>query len=450
MITSVALRTETVGGQAAILAHARGHLQRGRKGHVGGAMRTWIAMLLALSSLVAAAQTPAIPEPDSTPAPTSVATATDPARPAVSPVSAAATPGVAASQALSTLTGVAISPLLGVGAVGAWKYYQTPEPERARLPWFAQPWFWIPALALVLVAFLKDSFGTVVPAALKKPLDVAEAFENKVSGLIAAGAFVPILIILLGDSLVQGGTPAGAGLAALSTGDLAHWLLAPFAWIAFAVVWLLGHAINVLILLSPFSTVDAGLKLARTALLGTVVGTSFVNPYFGAAWALVIILVATLLAGWTFRLTVFGTVFAWDLFTLRRHRLEPTAGDTAVFLAREMEKTPVRTYGRLTRDAAGRLVFRHRPWLVLPSREVTLPAAGYCVGRGVLCPDLLRVQGESSERIGILPPRYHGHEETVTRHHRLDPPRDVGLRALWGGLKGLLGWRPERAEAQPL
>ncbi|MFN0066995.1 MAG: hypothetical protein ACKVYV_05095 [Limisphaerales bacterium] len=412
-------------------------------------MRIWIAMLLALSSLVSAAQTPAVSAPDAEPAPTSIASAAAPARPAASPVSGAATPGVATAQAVSTLTGVAISPLLGVGAVGAWKYYQTPEPERGRLPWFARPWFWIPALALVLLAVVKDTFGTVVPTALKKPLDVAEAFENKVSGLIAAGAFVPLLIVLLGEQLVNGATPAGAGLAAISGGDVTRWLLTPFAWVAFAVVWLLGHAINVLILLSPFSTVDAGLKLARTALLGTVVGTSFVNPYFGAAWALVIILVAALLAGWTFRLTVFGTVFAWDLSTLRRHRFQPAAGDTAVFLAREYEKAPVRTYGRVTRDRAGRLVFRHRPWLLLPPREVPLPVAEYCVGRGVLYPDLLCVQGESSERIAILPPRYHGHEETVTRLHRLDPPRDVGLRAVWGGMKELLGVRPARA-AQPM
>lgn len=436
-ITAVARPNEADGG---------GHLHRGRRVHVAAAMRTWIAMLLALSSLVSAAQTPAVPEP--APAPVTTAAAA-PARPATSPVSAAATPGVAASQALSTLTGVAISPLLGVGAVGAWKYYQTPEPDRGRLPWFARPWFWIPALALVLLAVVKDTFGTVVPGPLKKPLDVAEAFENKVSGLIAAGAFVPILIVLLGEQLVQGGAPADAGLAALSTGSVTSWVLAPFALVAFAVVWLLGHAINVLILLSPFSTVDAGLKLVRTALLGTVVGTSFVNPYVGAAWALAIILVAALLAGWTFRLTVFGTVFAWDLFTFRRNRLDAAAGDTAVFLVRELEKAPVRSYGRLTRDAAGRLVFRHRPWLVLPPREVPLPEAAYCVGLGVLYPDLLCVAGDSSERIAILPPRYRGHEEVVTRRHRFEPPRDTGLRAWWGGLKELLGGRPARA-AQPL
>src|SRR6266545_7952096 len=65
------------------------------------------------------------------------------------------TPGVELAQTLSTVTGVAISPLLGVGAVGAWKYYHTPPEKRARLPWFAQPAFWIPALVLVAIVGIK-------------------------------------------------------------------------------------------------------------------------------------------------------------------------------------------------------------------------------------------------------------------------------------------------------
>lgn len=42
-------------------------------------------------------------------------------------------PGAAAAEALSQVTGMAISPLLGVGAVGAFRYFKTPEPGRAEL-----------------------------------------------------------------------------------------------------------------------------------------------------------------------------------------------------------------------------------------------------------------------------------------------------------------------------
>jgi hypothetical protein len=53
------------------------------------------------------------------------------------------------AQNLSMITGVAISPLLGVGVVGAWQYYHTPPEQRAKLSWYSDPLFFIPALLLV-------------------------------------------------------------------------------------------------------------------------------------------------------------------------------------------------------------------------------------------------------------------------------------------------------------
>ena len=86
----------------------------------------------------------------------------------MAPSTSAATPGTDLAHAISEITGVAISPLLGVSAVGAWKYFhaQTPQ-QRARLPWFAQPWFWIPAFVLVTACFLKDT--VMIPASCQLP-----------------------------------------------------------------------------------------------------------------------------------------------------------------------------------------------------------------------------------------------------------------------------------------
>ncbi|MCD6051509.1 MAG: hypothetical protein K0Q55_2918, partial [Verrucomicrobia bacterium] len=103
------------------------------------------------------------------------------------------TPGMAAATALTTITGVAISPLLGVGVVGAYTYFDTPREKHGQLPWYARPWFWVPALILVGLCFAKDTAGTALPTVLKKPLDIADAVENKISGLVAVGAFVPMV-----------------------------------------------------------------------------------------------------------------------------------------------------------------------------------------------------------------------------------------------------------------
>ncbi len=177
--------------------------------------------------------------------------------------SARSAPGLEAAQAISTITGVAISPLLGVSGVGVVKYFKTAPDKRSKLPWYAQPWFWAPALLLVALAFVKDTFGTALPTAAKKPFDVAEAIENKISGLVAAGAFVPLIAMIFtsvggDDSALYG----EAGLAMVNLTPLLNVLTIPLAIAAFVVVWMVSHVINVLILISPFTTVDAALKSA--------------------------------------------------------------------------------------------------------------------------------------------------------------------------------------------
>lgn len=368
------------------------------------------------------------------------------------PMAAAVPPAVGneLARTITQVTGVAISPLLGTSAVGAWRYFETPLERRAGLPWFAQPWFWMPALGLVAVAFAKDAMGPVTPSVLKKPLDVAEVLENKVSGLVAAGAFVPLVVGAFGMLPGTGpGDSAGAGLAAATASPLVNTLLTPFAVVAFVVVWLLGHVINVLILISPFTTVDTVLKAGRTALLGTLVGTSFLDERVGAVWAGVIILAGALLAGWSFRITVLGSVFLWDVVSRRRRWFRPDPECNWVFLAREMGEAPLRTYGKLRRDERNELRLTYRPFLVGREQSVSLPAGEYCVGRGLLYADLLKREGDDTTRVAILPPRYKGHEDAITRIYALAPPTDVGLRAVWRALGDLVGIEQSSGSARP-
>ena len=49
---------------------------------------------------------------------------------------------VALSQTVTSTTGVAMSPLLGMGALGAWQYFRTDESQREFLPWYTEPWVW--------------------------------------------------------------------------------------------------------------------------------------------------------------------------------------------------------------------------------------------------------------------------------------------------------------------
>lgn len=77
--------------------------------------------------------------------------------------SGASLPGISLAEGISEVTGVAISPLLGISSVGAWKYWHTETTARARLPWYCQPWAWGSGLGLILLCFCKDLSELLCP-----------------------------------------------------------------------------------------------------------------------------------------------------------------------------------------------------------------------------------------------------------------------------------------------
>jgi hypothetical protein len=363
---------------------------------------------------------------------------------ASTPAKTAPPPGVQIAQTLSTITGVAISPLLGVSAVGCYQYCKAETPEqKAKLPWFANPLFWVPAFLVLAACFIKDTAGVALPTVAKKPLDAIETIEHKISGLVATGAFVPIMVNIIHEANSTGGQPSASlsslGLAAMDFHWLYDVLVTPVAMAAFFIVFLASNAINILILLSPFTTVDSGLKAFRTAILASVAGSAFVNPWIGAAWALIVLLISYLIAGWSFRLSHFGIVFIWEFFTGGKYRFKPDAKENRMFLGRKTNKVPTRTFGRLSRNEKGELEFNYRPWLVLPRRTLVLPAGTYEAGRGLFYSEIVRVEGDSTKTVFLLPPQYRGHEEEIAKIYNFAGVRDVGFLAAWAWFKGLFG-----------
>jgi hypothetical protein len=365
------------------------------------------------------------------------------------------TPGLELAALATQITGVAISPLLGVGVIGAYQSFTAKTPEqKAALPWFASWTFWLPALLLVAAVAVKDAAGATLPPGWKKPLDVADTIENKISGLVAAGAVIPSLVTfgskLIMESAGLDGTIElhATGLAMLPVavidmGWLLSLLMVPLSVVVFGVVWLTSHAINVLILLSPWGAIDAALKAARTSLLGLVTATAWIDPVVGATLSVLIIVIAYFTAGWAFRLMVFGSVFCWDFFTVRRRRFQLYADGNKVFTGSEFEGVPARTYGRLHQAADGGLTLKFRPWLVLPPREVPVPREGLVVGKGVFYSEVLGhdPKADKNRTLLLLPPRYLGHEELFARTYHISGTCEVGLRRAWGWIKEALGFR---------
>ncbi len=379
---------------------------------------------------------------------------------AATPAKANRSPAAPIASALSTVTGIAISPLLGTGAYGLYQWVAAKDDAaRAALPWYAQWTFWAPALLLVGLCAAKDGLGAMVPPGWKKPLDVLETVENKFSGLIAAGAVVPFAVSTMTKMMFESGAVAAAdgpvlaqsGVAAihLAAVDLT-WLLnlltVPFGLAVFGVVWLASHAINVLILLSPWGAIDAGLKTARTALLGLVTVAATLDPWIGAVLSLVVVVIAYFVAGWAFRLTVFGTVFSWDFITRRRHRFSPPENDNLMFAGANCPGVPLRTYGRLVQRTQGGLEFVYRPWLVLAPRMAPIVAEPktLAVGEGLFFSDIVTDNGRT---LFSLPPRYRGHEGVVARAYLMGGGvQPAGLRKAWSALREMLGGRALKNE----
>jgi len=362
-------------------------------------------------------------------------------------------PGKTVAEAVTEVTGVAISPLLGMSVVGAWTYYWAEDHMRARLPWYCHPYVWGTGLVLIGLCFLKDFLGTAAPPLVKKPLDFAELFEDKISALVASTAFVPLVALALStmqplpDQALA--APAAPGLAMtpslawLEWGLRTPWVTIPVAVAAFLIVWLSSHAVNVLIALSPFGIVDSALKLFKLALFTLVFAITAVSAWAGIAFCLLLILLAMLVAGWSFRLSVFGALMGRD-FLLNKHA---TAGeiDDGVkgFLSRSTAGVPARTYGRMENDAGGSAVFAYRPWLILPEKRILLPAEGRVLCKGVLHPGLLhRDAPDAAEKTRlrgclILLPRYRGLEESIAARHGC---QEIVDSALLRGFKAVRHW----------
>jgi len=347
-------------------------------------------------------------------------------------------PGVALSESLSEITGIAISPLLGVSASGAWKYFHTPDNLRDSLPWYCAPMFWGAALFFLGLFSLK----TILPNVLSKPLDILDTFEDKISAAVVAVGVVPNLVSQTVEAF-----PASPQLAHITNSDIVlasiHFdyriIFLPLGIAAFLVVWMTSHAINLLIVLSPFAVIDLGLKLLKMFLMAVVLVSYLIHPILGAAVSLSFIAVATYLAPRVFRFSFFVSLLSFDLITPWRAKKTTTPKKAHAFISLKSLGAPKHTYGRIQKDEDGSLLFTYRPRLILKTKKIKIEGSKFVIRKGVLHPALLRGTEHDGvfDRILILPPRYRKSEHLVAEHL---PFTDVVDNSSIKGIKAVKSW----------
>lgn len=349
---------------------------------------------------------------------------------AATPAAAGAPESRAAAIAtgIAQLTGLAISPLLVLVTIGWLDFARAGGMSAATLPVHANPWLLIPCSVVLALVLSKKLATPAIPLPIRKLLDAAEYLEAKGSAAVAAGVLVPSIVLTV--SAATGDSTAPAQSAGLAAGWAGHAVLVALAIALFAAVWLMFHMVDALIVLSPFSVVDIALAGARFAVLVVVALALLVSPFLALALCLPIIVASLLFAGWCVRLDLFALTVATDILFRRSRRVDLRAPMRG-FLASRGLGAPIRTMGHLEPGERG-LVFRYRPFFMLPKRSIELAPTSRVLVRGAVWTTVH--DGDLRKNIVALPPRYTAHSDAVCTRLRATS-RDGMLRAGWRTLR---------------
>ena len=339
--------------------------------------------------------------------------------------------GESVTRALATVTSTAISPLLGVSVMGAWQYWRTPKQSRGQLPFFERPYFWAPVIMLLVLIFIKDTFGGFAPL-IKKPLDAIEVLlvnhaslilivfpvvMNQVARVMGASSLKLLFSRIFNGPIVYAATAHAAGLhGKFSAATAVLYVIVGF--VITGVVWLLGHCFDVLALLSPFPFLDLLLKAIRNTIFAVLLVTSIISPHVGLLLALVVIIVSFLAFGWALRLSAFGALYAISLLQLLLFdwQEKPARDGHVRAFSVGIKGVSRRTFGRLQTCEDGSLVFSYRRLLIGPQKTIVVGRANsFAIGRGIFHPTVVEpIESANKHRVAFrLLPTYRGVEEEI-------------------------------------
>ncbi len=325
------------------------------------------------------------------------------------------TDGAVLARDLSKLVGVSLTPLLGMSVLGLASWWSAPQEARGGLPFHQQPWFWGAGLGLILILWC----GHRVPV-IRKGFKIMKLWESKLSAVqaipIVSGQLVPALLKPAGVVVTSAHAwvvpSAWAAPAATDTTSSPNVAIFAVAWILALtlgfVVWVAGHTVNVLALVSPLAIIDSMLKHAKAALVVALIVANMLSPWVGLLACAAYLFVAAWVSGWSVRLAIFGWVFSSDLILLRSRRHQVSADSLFAFSAAGLSGVPVRTWGRLV-VAAHAIRFEYRVRLV-QYRSVELPSSTcLVVEKGLVSPVVLSTVGPRTETLIRFPPRFRPH-----------------------------------------
>lgn len=361
-------------------------------------------------------------------------------------------------SAISAFTASTISPLTVLGGYGCWQYWTTAEDDRGGLPWHASPWVWGSAFVISACLLGRDWIIGQIPLA-RKPLDALEELARTPLGAVVLIAYLPdvtrALSGMLESAAADNGVATASVLAAPSEpgplGTVFSLFVGATAVLGFVVKFLAGKSFDTLALLSPSSMLSNILHLLKQSLTVIVILTAVLGYFLQSSipsllLSLIFIAIGWFVAGWSLRLWVFGLVYSWDILGLPSRKSVEPGRPLLAFATGRLGRCPDRSLGRLVRKN-DTLVFRYRPWLIMPKRTIRVETAPgrHSIGKGLLTPALMTCEDATAEKpkwtsIARFPPRYRKREEAMADALEVGS-RDAGMRrgfiAAWGWLKDM-------------
>ena len=352
----------------------------------------------------------------------------------------------AGSQLASSMNrtlGVGLSPIFGLGVMGAYDYINSEEKNRI---WYAYPIFFIPVLLVLVGIIAKDVFGIVL-GPLKQSFDALEVMVNKAGGSLGLIATMTYSGVTMGpgmgelsmvalDTIFPAAHAAPIGAAATTNSAVAlmgSFFASVLSGITYSAVWLTGQTYTIVMFLNPFSPLDPILKGARASFMGLMTGITAASPVVGVVICLIYFVAAYVVAGFCLRLSSYGAVFAWE--TLRRRGKGNPNDPRGIlsFACKGFKGVPNRTLGYLQKKDS-ELLFEYRPWLLLKPRSYSVNAAMLQgLSCGAVYSSVYTKHADGTVRDVLhLPPRWVGKEPTLQTMFDIPEMRDSAIK---GGIK---------------
>jgi len=360
--------------------------------------------------------------------------------------------------ATSQLTGMAISPLLVTGIIGAYKYYNLPSEHRSSLPWYFQPWFFIMCLAITvpeLVTAVIKMTGVEVTGVVNKVADTLKIF-NKTAGLLLA---TPVLLDIINPFAALTANHIYEAMQASNTYMVyassfpTEWLytIPLFIWgiitaicmfFVFIAIWLFNMVFDFLIFLCPFGQVEIVLKAIRGTYFAFLIGLTFINPLLGFLMTLPLIIVSLLMFAWSVRRTVMGVVYMKDILSVFSKKPPVTIGNKGVLAFSEAGLKMAKKRIGWLKEEDGKWKFTYRRFFLFKKTK-TADKFDSVLRKGFFYSDVRN----NKLPVCSLPPRYQKIDSQIQSYLNIDRFEETAIKR---GLKAALAWLKEIIVGKPI